>query len=81
MQAPDSAVPRTIFDQAEAIVIFPSIVKAGFIIGWHHGRGVISARNEQGAWSQPAFLTLTGGSFGLQFGAQAVNLVLLILNR
>ena len=81
MQAPDSAVPRAIFDRAEAIAIFPSTVKAGFIIGGHRGKGVVSARNEQGAWSQPGFLTLTGGSFGLQIGAQAVDLVLVILNQ
>lgn len=81
MQAPDSAIPRAILDRAEAVAIFPGTVKAGFIFGGHRGRGAISALNAEGEWSQPAFLTLTGGSFGLQVGAQAVDLVLVILNR
>ncbi len=81
MGAPDNAVPRAILDKAEAIAIIPNTVKVGFIFGGHRGKGVISARNEQGEWSLPAFLTLTGGSFGLQIGGQAVDLVLVIMNR
>jgi lipid-binding SYLF domain-containing protein len=81
MRAPDNAVPRAILDNAEAIAIIPNTVKAGFIIGGHRGKGVISARSEHGGWSQPAFLTLTGGSFGLQIGGQSVDLVLVIMNR
>ncbi len=81
MNAPDNAIPRSIFEKAEAVAIIPNTVKAGFIFGGHRGKGVISARNEQGEWSQPAFLTMTGGSFGLQFGGQAVDHVLVIMNR
>ena len=81
MEAPDNAIPRAIFDKATAVAIFPSTVKAGFIFGGHRGKGVISARNEQGEWSTPAFLTLTGGSFGLQIGGQSVDLILVIMNR
>ena len=81
MAAPDSALPRAVLDNAEAVAIIPNTVKAGFIFGGHRGKGVISARTEQGNWSQPAFLTLTGGSFGLQIGGQAVDLVLVIMNR
>ena len=81
MEAPDNAIPRAIFDTATAVAIFPSTVKAGFIFGGHRGKGVISARNEQGEWSTPAFLTLTGGSFGLQIGGQSVDLILVIMNR
>ncbi|MEE2637079.1 MAG: lipid-binding SYLF domain-containing protein [Acidobacteriota bacterium] len=81
MEAPDNAVPRAILERAEAIAIIPNTVKAGFIFGGHRGKGVLSARNEQGAWSQPAFLTLTGGSFGLQIGGQAIDLVLVVMNR
>ena len=81
MEAPDNAVPRAILDKAAAVAIFPSTVKAGFIFGAHRGKGVISARNEQGEWSTPAFLTLTGGSFGLQIGGQSVDLILVIMNR
>ena len=82
MEAPDAAIPRSILDKAEALAIFPNTIKAGFIFGGHRGRGVISAVNrDTGSWSSPAFLTLTGGSFGLQIGAQAVDLVLVIMNR
>lgn len=81
MEAPDNAIPRAILDKATAVAIFPSTVKAGFIFGGHRGKGVISARNKQGEWSTPAFLTLTGGSFGLQIGGQSVDLILVIMNR
>ena len=65
-----SATPR-------GIAVFPGTVRAGFIFGGMRGRGILSARTESG-WSPPAFLTLTGGSFGLQIGGQAVDLILVI---
>ncbi len=80
MAAEDAAIPRAILAKAEGIVIIPSMVKAGFIFGGMRGRGVLSARRENG-WSAPTFLTLTGGSFGLQIGGQAVDVVLVINNR
>ena len=81
MDAPDNAIPRAILEKAAGIAIIPNTVKAGFIFGGHRGKGVISARNDQGEWSQPAFLTLTGGSFGLQIGGQSVDMILVIMNR
>ena len=81
MDAPDNAIPRAILENAAAVAIIPNTVKVGFIFGGHRGKGVISARNDQGEWSQPAFLTLTGGSFGLQIGGQSVDLILVIMNR
>ena len=81
MDTPDNAVPASIFERAEAIAVIPNTVKAGFIFGAHRGKGVISARDGLGEWSQPAFLTMTGGSFGLQIGGQSVDVVLVILNR
>jgi lipid-binding SYLF domain-containing protein len=82
MGADDKAVPRSILERAEAIAVFPSLVKAGFVVGGSRGRGAISVRDPKtGAWSSPAFLTITGGSFGLQIGAQAVDLVLVVQNR
>ncbi len=80
MNAEDSAIPGSILGKAEGIAIFPNTLKGGFIIGGMRGRGVLSARAENG-WSSPAFLTLTGGSFGLQIGGQAADLVLVIMNR
>ena len=82
MDAPDAAIPGAVLERAEAVAVFPSTLKAGFIFGGHRGRGVISASREgTGGWSVPAFLTLTGGSFGLQIGGQSVDVVLVIMNR
>ncbi len=68
--------------RAEAIPIFPSTLKGGFIFGGHRGKGILSVRERTtGTWSAPAFLTLTGGSFGAQIGGQAVDVVLVIVNR
>ena len=81
-EAPDKAIPQNIFDKAEAIAVFPSVKKAGFIVGGQWGRGVISVREAQTRrWSSPAFLTLTGGSFGAQIGATEIDLILVIMNR
>jgi lipid-binding SYLF domain-containing protein len=82
MGAGDQSVPSAIMQKAEGIAVFPSLLKGGIIIGGQRGRGVLSARDPKtGEWSSPAFLTITGGSFGAQLGAQAVDLVLVIQNR
>jgi lipid-binding SYLF domain-containing protein len=80
MTAEDDAIPRALFGDAEGVAVFPGTVRAGFIFGGVRGRGIISARTESG-WSAPAFLTLTGGSFGLQIGGQVIDLILVIKNR
>ncbi len=82
MDAADSSIPAAVLKNADAIAVFPSTFKVGFIFGGHRGRGLISVRSEStDAWSVPAFLTLTGGSFGLQIGGQSVDVVLVIMNR
>jgi lipid-binding SYLF domain-containing protein len=81
MAASDSAIPTSILQKAEAIAVFPSTIKGAFIVGAQRGRGVISVRNPDGTWSNPAFLTLTGGSLGFQIGGQAVDIVLVVMNR
>jgi len=82
MGADDKGVPRSIMEDAVGIAVFPGLIKAGFIIGGQRGRGVLSVQDEKsGTWSAPAFLTITGGSLGAQIGAQAVDLVLIIMNR
>ena len=80
MAAEDKAIPRTLLRKAAGIAIFPGTVRAGFIVGGMRGRGVLSARGDKG-WSAPAFLTLTGGSIGLQIGGQAADLILVINER
>jgi lipid-binding SYLF domain-containing protein len=77
MAAEDKSIPATILNKASGIAIFPSTIKAGFVVGGMRGRGIISARGASG-WSAPAFLTLTGGSFGLQIGGQAADIILVI---
>ena len=82
MAAADQSVPHSILEKAEAIAIFPGLLKAGFVVGGQFGRGLISARDPvTKAWSSPGFLTITGGSLGFQIGAQAVDLVLVVQNR
>lgn len=82
MDAPDSGIPRSVLDRAEAIAIFPGVLRAGFVFGAQYGHGIISVRDpDTGAWSAPAFLTIAGGSFGAQIGAQATDLVLVVMDR
>jgi lipid-binding SYLF domain-containing protein len=82
MEAADKSVPRSIMEKAEGIAVFPSLIKGGIVVGGQRGRGVLSVRDKKtGAWSSPAFLTITGGSIGAQFGAQAIDLVLVINNQ
>jgi lipid-binding SYLF domain-containing protein len=77
MSAEDKAIPGAILNKATGIAIFPDTVKAGFVVGGMRGRGILSGRGANG-WSSPAFLTLTGGSFGLQIGGQAADVILVI---
>ena len=82
VRAPDQGLPEHILSRAEAIVVIPSLVKGGFIVGAQHGRGVMSVRNrDTNTWSAPGFIALTGGSIGWQIGLQAVDLVLLVMNK
>jgi lipid-binding SYLF domain-containing protein len=82
MAAGDKAVPRSIMESAEGIAVFPSLIKGGLVVGGQRGRGVLSVRDQKNrGWSSPAFLTITGGSIGAQFGAQAIDLVLVINNQ
>jgi lipid-binding SYLF domain-containing protein len=82
MKAPDKAIPNSVLRKAEGIAVFPGTIKGGFVVGAHHGRGILSVRDSQtGRWSAPAFLSVTGGSIGAQIGAQAVDIVLVIMNR
>lgn len=80
MAAPDKAIPKDLIDKAEAVAVFPNVIKAGFIIGGRGGSGVIS-RRVKGGWSAPAFFKLGGGSVGLQIGASSTDFVLLFMNE
>lgn len=78
--APDTGIPQDVLGSAECVAVVPSMLKAGFVFGARYGRGVSSCRTPKG-WSAPAFFTIEGGSFGLQIGGQAVDLVMLIMNK
>ncbi|HLA12344.1 MAG TPA: lipid-binding SYLF domain-containing protein [Pyrinomonadaceae bacterium] len=80
MNVRDKAIPQELLDKAEAIAVFPGVLKAAFIFGGRGGQGVIS-RRVRGGWSAPAFFNLTGGSFGAQIGAQKNDYVFLIMNE
>src|SRR5208283_2379565 len=78
--APDSGIPQDILGRSECVAVVPSMLKGGFIFGAKYGRRLASCRTAKG-WSAPAFFVVTGGSFGLQIGGQAVDLVMLIMNQ
>ena len=78
--APDSGIPQEILGSAECVAVVPSMLKGGFIVGAKYGRGLASCRTAKG-WSAPAFFSVTGGSFGFQIGGQAVDLVMLVMNK
>ena len=74
------AFPQEVLGSAECVAVVPSMLKGGFIVGAKYGRGLASCRTPKG-WSAPAFFVVTGGSFGFQIGGQAVDLVMLIMNK
>lgn len=79
MNVKEKAIPKELLDTAEAIAVFPGVIKAAFVVGGRGGQGVIS-RRVKGGWSAPGFFNLGGGSFGPQIGAQRTDYVLLIMN-
>jgi lipid-binding SYLF domain-containing protein len=79
MGAPDRSIPKELLDRAEAVAVFPGMLKAGFVVGGRGGSGVIS-RRVTGGWSAPAFFKMGGASVGLQIGAARTDLVLLFMN-
>ncbi len=78
--APDQGIPEEVLGSAECVAVVPSMLKGGFIVGGRYGRGVASCRTPKG-WSAPAFFLVEGGSFGLQIGGQAVDLIMLVMNE
>ena len=79
MAAPDKGIPEEVLSNAKCILVVPDLIKGGFIFGGKHGRGVASCRTSAG-WSAPAFVSVGGGSWGLQIGVEGVDLVMLVMN-
>jgi lipid-binding SYLF domain-containing protein len=80
MATPDKGIPEEVLSNAKCILVVPNLIKGGFIFGGKHGRGVASCRTASG-WSAPAFVSVGGGSWGLQIGVEGVDLVMLVMNE
>jgi lipid-binding SYLF domain-containing protein len=76
---PDKGIPEDLWEKAQCVLVIPSMKKAAFIVGGEYGSGVMSCRAQE--WSAPVFMQLAKGSWGLQIGAQSVDLVLLVMNK
>lgn len=77
---PDKDIPQDLWDKAQCVLVVPGLKKAAFIVGGEYGNGLMSCR-ENGAWSAPIFMQVGKGSWGLQIGAQSIDLVLLVMNK
>ena len=83
LDIPDD-IPQDLLDKARCVIVFPSVVKAAFIVGGSYGRGVMTCRTRKdytGPWGAPTMMALEGGSFGLQIGGQATDFVILVMNN
>jgi len=82
MDVPDD-IPQDLIDKAECVIVYPSVLKAAFIVGGSYGRGAMTCRTGEhytGPWSAPSMMALEGGSIGFQIGGQATDFVLLVMN-
>ena len=80
MKAADASIPNKVMDKAKCIAVFPGVLNAAFVVGGQYGKGIVSCRKDL-YWSAPAFLKMTGGSFGFQIGGQSTDFVLLFMTK
>ncbi len=78
---PENSIPPVLLRNAKGVAIIPSVVKVGLVIGGRYGKGVVSVRQADGKWSNPLFLSVSGGSIGWQIGAQSTDVILVFKNR
>jgi len=78
---PEQAIPPTLLNNAYAVAVIPSVIKAGFVIGGSYGKGILVVRRPDGRWSNPSFITLGAGSLGWQAGAQSSDVILVFKTR
>jgi SH3 domain-containing YSC84-like protein 1 len=82
MDAPDKSIPKDLLDRCSCVAIIPSMLKGGFVFGGRYGRGAVVCRQgAKGPWGAPSMIILTGGSFGLQIGGAAVDVVMLVMGK
>ena len=80
LKIPEDSIPTKLLNEAQAIAVIPDVVKLGFVIGGRRGKGLLAVRGEDGTWSNPSFIILTGGSFGFQAGVQSADVILVFRN-
>jgi len=80
MGTPDKGIPEEVLEHAKCVAVVPHMIKGGFVFGGKGGKGVATCRTANG-WSAPAFITISGGNWGLQIGVEAVDLVMIIQNE
>lgn len=76
-RSPDKGIPESLLKKAKGIAVIPNLVKAGFVIGARRGKGLLAVKNDQGVWTNPIFITMTGGSIGWQAGVQSSDVILI----
>jgi lipid-binding SYLF domain-containing protein len=81
LRIPEQSIPPAMLSRAYAVAVVPSVVRIGFGLGARRGKGILVVRQQDGSWSNPAFITLTGGSFGFQAGVQRTDVVLVFKSR
>ena len=81
MKIPEKGIPPALLRDAQAIIIVPDVIKGAFIVGGRHGTGVLLVREAKGGWSDPVFVSLTGGSVGWQVGGTSTDVILVFKNR
>ena len=81
LRIPEQSVPPSLLSRAYGVAVIPNVVKAGFVVGARHGKGVLVVRQPDNSWSNPAFIRLTGGSIGWQAGAQSTDIILVFKTR
>ena len=81
LRIPEQTVPPALLARAYAVAVVPNVVKVGFGLGARRGKGILVVRREDNSWSNPTFVTLTGGSFGWQIGAQSTDIILVFKTR
>lgn len=74
-------IPQKLLQITQGIIVIPKLINAGFVVGGKRGKGIAVIKREDGTWSDPVFITLTGGSIGFQVGVQSIDLVLIFKNR
>jgi len=81
MAAKDRSIPRDLLEKAQCVGIVPNLKRAGFVVGGQYGKGVLTCRTEQGAWSAPSTIRIEGGNIGLQIGAGETDILFLVMNQ